>query len=291
MQKITPFLWFDNNATEAMEFYTSIFENPKVSNISHGGKKSLAMGGAFEIAGQQFYTLNGGPMYKFTPANSLFVHCLSEEEIDFLWSRFSEGGTALMALATYPFSKKYGWVQDKFGLSWQFNLSPETPVKQKITPFLMFVGNLAGKTEEAIHFYTTLFENSDIRYIARYEPGEGDKEGNVKHASFSLDGQDFMAMGSGHPHQFTFNEAFSLFVKCETQQEIDSFWEKLSDGGEKSRCGWLKDKYGVSWQITPPLLGRYLGDPNRSKAQAVLQAMMKMDKIIIADLKRAYDEA
>ena len=291
MQKITPFLWFDDNAVDAMEFYTSIFENAKVTQIMRAGSDGAIFGGAFEIAGQQFNTLNGGPMFKLTPAISFYVHCQSEPEIDQLWRRFSPGGSALMDLAEYPFSKKFGWIQDKFGLTWQFNLSIDTPVAQKITPLLMFVGKQAGKTEEAINYYVSLFENSEIKLIARYEAGEGDIEGNIKHASFLLDEQGFMAMGSSHNHDFSFNEAFSLFVSCETQPEIDEFWENLSMDGEKSRCGWLKDKYGVSWQIVPTILGQLLGDKDPQKAQRVMQAMMKMDKINIAELKKAYDQA
>lgn len=292
MQKITPFLWFDNNAEEAMNFYASVFENSKVQSLMRaGGENAAVMGGTVQLAGQLFNTLNGGPMFKFTPATSFFVQCETEEEIDGMWAKFSDGGVALMELAKYPFSDKFGWVQDKFGLSWQLSLTVGSAPTQKISPFLMYVGTQHGKAEEAINFYTSLFPDSGVSHINKYGAGEHASEGTVKHAGFSLAGQQFMAIDGDGPHQFTFNEAFSLFVSCETQPEIDAFWEKLSEGGEKSRCGWLKDKYGVSWQIVPPVLGELLGDKDPKKSQNVMQAMLKMDKIDIAVLKDAYNQA
>jgi predicted 3-demethylubiquinone-9 3-methyltransferase (glyoxalase superfamily) len=291
MQKITPFLWYDNNAEEAMNFYASVFDNSKIQSLMRaGGSDAPAMGGTVQLAGQQFNTLNGGPMYKFTPATSFFVQCETEEEIDEIWKKFSDGGMVLMGLEKYPFSEKFGWIQDKFGLSWQLNLTTNMVAAQKITPFLMFVGAQHGKAEDAIHFYTSLFPDSGTKYIEKYAAGEPGQEGAVKHASFSLNGQQFMAMESNGPHNFTFNEAFSLFVSCETQPEIDKFWEKLTnDGGKESRCGWLKDKFGVSWQIVPPILGQLLSDKDPVKSQRVMQAMMKMNKINIADLQEAYN--
>lgn len=154
---------------------------------------------------------------------------------------------------------------------------------QKITPFLWF----DGKAEEAMEFYTSIFKNSKIKSVNRYgEAGPGPK-GAVMSGTFHLDGQDFMALNGG-PH-FTFSPATSFFVNCETQQEVDELWEKLSEGGEKQRCGWLTDKYGLSWQIIPTVLGELLQDENTEKAGRVMQAMLQMDKIDIELLKRAYD--
>ncbi|VVB89065.1 3-demethylubiquinone-9 3-methyltransferase [uncultured archaeon] len=154
---------------------------------------------------------------------------------------------------------------------------------QKITPFLWF----DGKAEEAMNFYTSIFKNSKIVSIMRYgEEGPGQK-GTVMGVTFQLDGQEFMALNGGP--QFTFSPAISFFVNCETQQEVDELWEKLSEGGEKQQCGWLKDKYGVSWQIVPTVLGEMLNDPDSAKSQRVMKAMLQMDKIDIEDLKRAYE--
>jgi predicted 3-demethylubiquinone-9 3-methyltransferase (glyoxalase superfamily) len=155
---------------------------------------------------------------------------------------------------------------------------------QKITPCLWF----DYQTEEAIRFYVSLFKNSKILAIHRYEnAGPGGNE-SVTTASFVLDGQEFMALDGGPAFKFT--EAISLFVACETQPEIDELWEKLSEGGSKSRCGWLKDKYGLSWQIAPTLLDKLLNDPDPRKAKRVMEAMLKMDKIDIAALTRAYEQ-
>ncbi|EJO68563.1 3-demethylubiquinone-9 3-methyltransferase domain protein [Leptospira kirschneri serovar Grippotyphosa str. RM52] len=191
-----------------------------------------------------------------------------------------------MELQEYPFSEKFGWLQDKFGVSWQVHLSKEG---NDLVPFLMFVGKQHGKAEEAIRFYTSRFPNSKIKDIQRYAKDQGEKEGTVQRSVFSIAGQDLMAIDSGLDHTFTFSEAYSFFVKCETQAEIDEYWEKLSFQGEKQKCGWVKDQFGVSWQIIPLILGDYLQDKDPKKSQRVLQAMLQMDKIDIAKLKRAYD--
>lgn len=150
---------------------------------------------------------------------------------------------------------------------------------QKITAFLWYDGN----AEEAANLYTSVFKNSKIISTM---PGPGGKPMGV---TIELDGQRFITFNGGP--MFKFTEAVSMFVNCETQEEIDYFWEKLSEGGQKSRCGWLKDKFGLSWQIVPPILGELLGDKDPAKAGRVMQAMMQMDKIDIAKLKEAYEQA
>ena len=155
---------------------------------------------------------------------------------------------------------------------------------QKITPFLWFDGN----AEEATNFYISIFKNSKIVSVTRYgEAGPGSK-GTVMSTIFQLDGQEFFALNGG-PH-FTFTPAISFFVNCETQEEVDELWEKLSEGGEKQRCGWLKDKYGLSWQVIPAALGKMLQDKDTRKSRSVMKAMLQMDKIDIEGLKQAYDE-
>jgi predicted 3-demethylubiquinone-9 3-methyltransferase (glyoxalase superfamily) len=155
---------------------------------------------------------------------------------------------------------------------------------QKIAPFLWF----DNQAEEAMNFYVSIFKNSKVLNITRYgEDGPGPK-GTVMSATFQLEGQTFYALNGGP--LFSFTPAISLFVNCETQQEVDELWEKLSTGGKKERCGWLKDKYGLSWQIIPTVLGEMLGDKDPQKARRVMQAMMQMDKIEIKGLKHAYDQ-
>ena len=191
-----------------------------------------------------------------------------------------------MPLDKYPFSEKYGWVADKFGLSWQLNLAS---FAQKITACLMFVGEQNGKAEEAMNFYVSLFKNSSIDSVERYVAGERNVEGAVKHGEFSLSGQRFIAMDGGNDHPFTFTEAQSLLVDCKTQEEVDEFWKKLSEGGQESQCAWLKDKYGLSWQIVPTVLIEMLQDKDPEKAKRVMEAMLQMTKIDIATLKQAYE--
>jgi len=155
---------------------------------------------------------------------------------------------------------------------------------QKITPFLWF----DGKAEEAMNFYVSVFKNSKVVRVSRYGAAGPGPKGTVMSATFQLDGQDFFALNGGP--QFTFSPAISFFVNCETQQEVDELWEKLSEGGEKGRCGWLKDKYGLSWQIIPSVLGKMLQDKDAEKAKRVMQAMLQMDKIDIERLKQAHDQ-
>ena len=153
---------------------------------------------------------------------------------------------------------------------------------QKITPFLWFDAN----AEEAMNFYTSIFENSEIVSVSRYGEGSPGEVGTVMIATFTLDGQTIMALNGG-PH-FKFTEAISFFVNCETQEEVDDLWEKLSEGGEKGQCGWLKDKFGLSWQIVPTALGELMGDPNPEKSKRVMEAMLQMHKIDIEKLKQAH---
>ena len=159
-----------------------------------------------------------------------------------------------------------------------------TVCMKKITPFLWF----DGKAEEAMNFYVSVFKNSRVVSVSRYGEGGPRPKGSVMSATFQLDGQDFLALNGGPEFQFT--PAISFFVNCETQREVDELWEKLSAGGKPERCGWLKDKYGLSWQIIPSVLGQMLGDKDRQKSKRVMQAMLQMDKIDIAKLKAAYDQ-
>ncbi|QAA33635.1 VOC family protein [Clostridium manihotivorum] len=295
MGKIVPYLWFNNQAEEAVKLYTSIFNNSKISNISYyedageevsGMKSGSVMSLDFEIDGQEFIALNGGPVFSFTPAISFFINCGTKEEVDYLWHKLSYGGSVLMELDEYAFSKRFGWLQDKFGVNWQLSLGSGN---QKINTFFMFTGDNYGKAEEAMKFYTSIFKNSTIREIHRYEEGDESLKGKVNRAIFSLQGQDFMIIDSNFNHNFNFTEAISLFVKCEDQAEVDELWDRLTEDGEEIQCGWLKDKYGISWQIVPTLLGQLLDSDDSVRSNRVLKEMFKMKKIEIAKLQQAYD--
>lgn len=292
MQKITPFLWFDNQAEEAGQLYTSIFPNSRIlETLRYGeagpGPAGSVMTVSFELAGQQFTGLNGGPEYKFTPAVSFFVNCQTPEEIHELWDKLGQGGKVLMELDRYPFSPQFGWLEDRYGLSWQLNLSGRG---KKIVPFLTYVGDRDGSVEKAIKQYTSLFPNSAVRSIARHGKEPRAYEGTVSNAVFALDGEDFMAMDAAREHHsFTFNPALSFVVNCETQEEVDKFWDGLSEGGEPGVCGWLQDRYGVSWQVVPVILLKFLGDKDPEKANRVMKAMLQMKKLDIAAIQAAYE--
>ena len=291
MQKITPHLWFDKEAKEATEFYVSLFPDSQVKNVrtiknTPSGDCDIVR---FDLAGEPFMAISAGPYFKFNPPISFFVTFESEEEVKKTWDKLIAGGQALMAYDTYPWAKKYGWLQDKYGLSWQLSWSEHHQFPQKITPLLMYTGANAGKTEEALNFYTSIFPNSKINFTAHYEAGEGDKESFIKHAQFNLGDSHFMAMDSSGPHKFTFNEAVSLVVNCADQTELDYYWEKLSAVPEAEQCGWLKDKYGVSWQIVPTALNEMMTTSDQAQLDRVTQAFLKMKKFDIAKLKEAAE--
>lgn len=292
MQKITSHLWFDKEAKEAAEFYTSVFENSQIKDttVLHNTPSGSVDVVTIELAGQEFTLISAGPLFKFNPSVSFLVACKTREEVDALWKQLSEGGTALMELGTYPFSERYGWTQDRYGLSWQVMLMGDREITQKITPTLLFVGEIAGKAEEAINLYVSVFRDAAVGDIMRYGKGEEpDKEGTVKHAAFTLEGQEFAAMDSAHEHLFSFNEAVSLMVHCDTQEDIDYYWEKLSADPKAEQCGWLKDKYGLSWQIVPTAMDAIMKDKDEQKLARVTEAFLKMKKFDIAALERAYE--
>lgn len=290
-QKITSNIWCDKEAKEAAELYTSIFEDSRIKDITtiHNTPSGDTDIVTIDLFGQEFTLINAGPLFKINPSISFLVACETSDEIDAFWNKLSKGGKALMDLGKYPFSERYGWIQDKYGLTWQLMLFGDRPIKQRIIPTLMFVGKVAGKAEEAINFYTTVFHNAYVGDNVRYDKGEQPNvEGTTKHASFTLEGQYFAAMDSALEHNFGFNEAISLVINCENQTEIDYYWGKLSADPKAEICGWLKDKYGVSWQVTPTVLAEMLKDKDEKKKVRVVEAFLKMKKLDIAELEKAY---
>ena len=294
MQAITTHLWFDKEAKEAAALYTSIFKDSKIKNTAtlHNTPSGTVDLLSIELLGQEFRLINAGPLFKFTPAVSFLVACDTKEEVEALWNELAKGGSALIELGEYPFSEKYGWTQDRYGLSWQVMFMGDRKIEQKITPTLMFVGEQCGKAEEAIKFYASVFHDAKIGHILRYGKGEKpDKEGTIKHAGVSLEGESFAIMDSARAHNFTFNEAISFMVHCDTQEQIDYFWSKLSADPTAEQCGWLKDKFGLSWQIVPTVMDEMLSDKDQSKLARVTEAFLKMRKFDIAKLKEAYGQA
>jgi predicted 3-demethylubiquinone-9 3-methyltransferase (glyoxalase superfamily) len=293
MPKITPHLWFDKEAREAAAFYTSLFKGTiKHTNVLDNTPSGSVDILTIDLAGMEFSLISAGPLFKFTPAISFLVACETKDEVDALWSELSRGGTAMMELGEYPFSERYGWIQDRFGLSWQLMYAGGEPIRQKITPVLMFTGEQAGKAETAIDFYTSVFHGSKKGDVWRYEAGEEPEQpGTVKWSSFTLDGVDFGAMDSARVHGFGFNEAVSIMVHCDTQEQIDYYWEKLSAVPAAEQCGWLKDKFGVSWQIVPAGMDEMLAGGDKARIARVTEAFLQMKKFDIAKLQAAADGA
>lgn len=293
MKKIVPHLWFDKEAREAAEFYISLFENSSILNTTilentPSGEAEIV---SFELSGQSFEAISAGPFFSFNPSISFMVACYSVDEADRLWNALSVGGEVLMPLGEYPFSKKYGWVADRYGLSWQLMLTEKSEeAGTKITPNLLFSNESCGKAEEAIQYYTEVFENSSVNFVSRYAEGEAQtSKAKINYAAFNLDDNYFCAMDNGFDVEFDFNEAISFIIYCEDQEEIDDFWAKLSAVPESEQCGWLKDKYGVSWQVVPIIMSEMLRSGDLEKMKRLAEAFLKMKKFDIETLKRAYE--
>lgn len=297
-QTIVPHLWFDTQAKEAATFYVSAFGgDSRVTRATlipdtPSGDAELVL---FTLLGHEFMAISAGPLFRINPSVSFFVNFDpsqrpdAREALDALWARLAEGGTALMPLDAYPFSPRYGWIQDRYGVSWQLILSnPAGEPRPAITPSLMFTKAMAGRAEEAMTFYTSVFPDSKTGIIARYGAGQApDREGTVMYEDFMLDGQWFAAMDSARMHGFSFNEAVSLIVLCDTQEEIDRYWSKLSAVPEAEQCGWCKDQFGVSWQVSPSSMSRLMGGTPAQTAR-VTKAFLPMKKLDIATLERAF---
>lgn len=292
MQKITPHLWYDKEAVEAAELYCSVLPDSKVTNVTtlHDTPSGDTDIVSFQLCGQEFQSISAGPLFKFNPSISFLISCNSTEEVDDVWSKLADGGKTLMPLDSYPFSERYDWTEDRYGLSWQIMLAGDRGVTQRITPTFMYVGDVVGKAEEAVNFYASVFPNSKVGDMDRYGKGEEpDDEGTVKHAGFSLNGYQFAAMDSAREHGFGFNEAISIMVYCEDQKEIDRYWDALSAVPESEQCGWLKDKFGVSWQILPSSLDEMMANGTQDQIDRVTQAFLPMKKFDLAELQKAYE--
>ncbi|TMD56195.1 MAG: VOC family protein [Chloroflexi bacterium] len=292
--RIRPHLWFDTEAREAAGFYVETFPASRITNITtiHDTPSGDSEIVSFELLGQGFMAISAGPLFKFTPAVSFQVSCSTRDEVDQLWARLAAGGQALMPLDSYPFSDRFGWTSDRYGLSWQVMLTREPEISQRITPTLMFVGDVCGRAQEAVDFYASIFPASAVGGMMRYGPGEEpDRAGTVKHCDFTLGGQRFAAMDSAGSHDFTFNEAISFLVDCADQAEIDRYWDALSAVPEAEQCGWLKDRFGLTWQIVPTAMEDMMTNGSPEQIARVTQAFLKMKKFDLAALQSAYTGA
>jgi predicted 3-demethylubiquinone-9 3-methyltransferase (glyoxalase superfamily) len=293
---IVPCLWLDDQAEAAAAFYIGAFpagrliatsrypaDNPTPSGKPPGSVLAVE----FEVAGQRFTALNGGPRFSINPSISFFVHVDSPDEAERVFARLAEGGQVLMPIAAYPWSERFGWAKDRFGVSWQVITGRREPNGATIVPCLMFSGAQHRNAEPAIGHYTRIFPNSRVGLLERYAAGEG-TEGTIKHGRFVLDGQEMVVMDSHMDHGFGFNEGLSLQVMCEDQATLDHYWAALAEGGAPSQCGWLKDRFGVSWQITPAAMAGLLASGDAQANARAFKAMLGMQKLEIAAIEAAF---
>ncbi|MEJ1239745.1 VOC family protein [Chryseolinea sp. T2] len=277
-EKITPCLWFNGQARDAAAMYCAAFKSSKITSQS-----PFVTG--IEVAGQHLTLLDGGPMYKPNASISFYVGCETVEEFDQAWNALIKGGTIVSKPEKTQWSEKYGWVTDAFAVSWQLGIQQKRDIRQKITPYLMFTGDQYGHAAAAIRHYEEVFRTASTEGVVRYGPDDApEKDGLIRHAEIQLMDQKFM-VSEVVSADVPFSEGVSLTVHCENQEEVDYYWNKLTEGGKESMCGWLKDRFGVSWQIIPTILTKLMSDPK--KAGKAAQAFMSMRKLDIEQIVQA----
>lgn len=269
-------LWFDHQAKQAADFYQLVF--PGFKSLS---ENPLAVN--YTLFGRRIMHLNGGPGYTINTSISLMLELNDAELLQQIWDQLVVGGDVKMPMNEYAWSPKYGWCSDQYGVNWQLMLTERNDIE--VIPSMMFTHLNNGRAYEAIQYYTSIFPHSSIEAISKYEKGEPDIEGNIKYSRFYLQQLAFSAMESSHFKDITFNEATSFMITVDTQEEIDFYWNHFLEGGQAGRCGWIKDKYGVSWQIIPSILGKLMTNPET--APKATYAFLQMSKFIISDLEKA----
>ena len=281
--KIIPHLWYDKEAKEAAAFYAATFPDSRVTDTYtlHDTPSGDCDVVSFEVLGHPMMAISAGPLFKFNPSVSFFAYCDTAAELDQIWQCLAKDGEVLMPVDAYPWSERYGWVQDRYGLSWQLMLRDPNVDRPRLVPSLLFVGDNYGRAEEAIEFWTGIFDDAQRGRLERNE------DGKVLFADFMLERQWFIAMDS-QPHDFQFNEAISFLIQCDDQQEIDRYWDALSAVPEAEVCGWLRDRFGLVWQVAPKDMERMLKEGTPEQAARVTQAFLKMKKFDLATLERAW---
>ena len=290
MQKIVPHLWFDTQAVEAANWYVSLFEHSRILRVSslEGTPSGKVDTVEFELDGVAFSAISAGPFFSLNASVSLMVTCRSVEEVDRLYANLSQGATELMPLGEYPFSKRYVWLADRYGANWQLACFETDEITQKIRPNLLFAGDVCGKAETALAFYQRVFSESALGFVNHYLPGEAhDARAKINYSELTLLGSQFVLMDHGAGGDEAFNEAFSFLVLCEDQAEIDAYWAALSAVPEAEQCGWLKDRFGVSWQIVPAEMAGVLASLSGDAKRRYTEAFLQMKKLDIEALRQA----
>ena len=240
--KIFPCIWFGHDINKAVNFYRDTFTSSKI-------KHETSVATVFEIEDFTIVALGGVSAKRPNATMSFYVMCETEEEINTIWEKLADNGNILLPFETYPWSTKYGWVEDEYGVSWQLSLGEISDMGQKITPMLMYSGSQYGKAEEAINLYASIFKKSEIKFLLRYQGRAEFQNGKISHGQFSLLGKNLAAMDNPSSQDLSFSTGNSIVVNCDTQAEVDYYWNMLTDDEVKSRNGWLKDRFGLSWQI------------------------------------------
>ncbi len=295
MRRIVPCLWYTREAGEAAEFYKLALPDTRIKKISHFDEVPPEAGGIksgdvmlvkLMIGDSEIHLLNGGPYYEHTPSVSLMVTVGSKEELDLIHQKLSPGGTALIEIGEYPFSPRYTFFSDKFGVHWQ--LIMKEGEKLKVTPTVIFGGEKQGLGPEAMEHYLSIFADSSVLEEERYKKNEGGIENSLKYSCLKIGESELVIMDAGNPSPMVLTGAISFVVPCKDQNEIDSFWEKIGAEGKEIHCGWIEDKFGVSWQVVPENLDMFINGPDKEKARRAMRAMLKMVKLDMDKIRSAY---
>lgn len=292
---IVPYLWFNREAVEAAEFYVEQFPDSRI--IGRDVVKGTPSGDcdvvSFELGGMPFEAISAGPYFEFNPAVSFIVNFDpsmmpdASSALEALWQALSDGGTVRMPLDTYPFAKRFGWVADRFGVNWQLMLTdPEGDDRPLITPSLMFSDARYGQAEAARQYYATVFEDTQLGTLFKTPEQEA-----VMYADLRLHNLWMAFTDSAGPHPYTFHQAVSFMVKCETQAQMDALWSQLSAVPEAEQCGWLQDRFGLPWQIVPNCFDAMMYEGCTRQKSELTTAFLKMKKFDIAPLQQVYTES
>lgn len=303
MARLVPHLWFDGTAGEAAAFYAELFPDSQVlsttvlRNTPSGDARSVR----FTVWGQEFQAIDGGDFFHINPSISFIVNVDPSRvpdaaaEVDRLWAGLTEGGQVLMELGEYPFSARYGWVNDRFGVSWQVMLTnPDGEPRPPIVPNLAFGTNARTGAEEAREAYLGIFPDAQAGGLYRFEDMQMPEGAppvpprQLAYSDLKIAGT-WVAMMDAPGFPEVFSEAVSLILLCEDQAEVDRYWDALSAVPESEQCGWLKDRFGVSWQVTPEEMTRMMSEGTPEQIQRVVDTFMPMRKLDIATLRAAYE--
>ncbi len=295
--RIVPCIWLDDQAEAAASFYVSAFAEGRVDAVARyprsGENPSNRPPGSvltvdFTVAGQRFTLLNGGPSFKPNPSVSFHVHLPDAAAVDALHAGLGAGGMDLMPLDAYPWSPRFVWLQDRFGVSWQL-MARTDAARPTVVPAVMFGGPQHGRARDAIAAYVAALPGSRVVQVEDFGEGEGGEVGTVKQAAVELLGQPFVAMDGGSGHAFGFDMGLSLQVMCADQAEVDAVAAALAaDGGTEDQCGWVRDRFGLWWQVVPEQVGAWMASDDEAARDRVFKALLPMHRLDVTALERAY---